>query len=143
MGRLKLLSKQWIVDEDNNIIIGEGRSEILELVQQTGSLNQVAKMLKMSYKAVWGKVKATEKALNARILDTDRKMGSQLTPEGRDLLERYNRLKKECLVEDDRIFSLFSQGSPDTELGKFPAAFGAEFLFYLLHGYSPIWRRSG
>jgi molybdate transport system regulatory protein len=105
MGHFKLLSKQWIVDEDNNIIIGEGRSEILELVEQTGSLNQVAKLLKMSYKAVWGKIKATEKALNARILDTDRKLGSHLTPEGRELLAKYNRLKKECMTEDDKIFN--------------------------------------
>ena len=104
MGHFKLLSKQWIVDEDNNIIIGEGRSEILELVEQTGSLNQVAKLLKMSYKAVWGKIKATEKALNARILDTDRKLGSHLTKEGKELLEKYNKLKKECMAEDDRIF---------------------------------------
>jgi molybdate transport system regulatory protein len=104
MGHYKLLSKQWIVDEHNNIIIGEGRSEILELVEQTGSLNQVAKMLKMSYKAVWGKVKATEHAMNARILDTDRKLGSHLTEEGKELLAKYNRLKKECMAEDDRIF---------------------------------------
>ena len=104
MGHFKLLSKQWIVDEDNNIIIGEGRSEILELVEQTGSLNQVAKLLKMSYKAVWGKVKATEKAMNAKILDRDRKMGSHLTKEGKELLTKYNRLKKECIAEDDRIF---------------------------------------
>jgi len=112
MGHYKLLSKQWIVDENNNIIIGEGRSEILELVEQTGSLNQVAKMLKMSYKAVWGKIKATEKALNARILDTDRKLGSHLTPEGKELLAKYNRLKKECIAEDDRIFqSIFKNDS--------------------------------
>jgi len=110
MGHYKLLSKQWIVDEDNNIIMGEGRSEILELVDQTGSLNQVAKMLKMSYKAVWGKIKATEKAMNARILDTDRKFGSHLTEEGRELLAKYNRLKKECMAEDDRIFrSIFEK----------------------------------
>lgn len=116
MGHFKLLSKQWIVDEDNNIIIGEGRSEILELVEQTGSLNQVAKMLKMSYKAVWGKVKATEKALNARILDTDRKMGSHLTREGKDLLAKYNRLKKECIAEDDRIFrAIFEKETPEGE----------------------------
>lgn len=113
MGHFKLLSKQWIVDEDNNIIIGEGRSEILDLVEKTGSLNQVAKMLKMSYKAVWGKVKATEKAMKARIIDTDRKLGSHLTPEGKELLSKYSRLKKECMTEDDRIFrEIFEKDLP-------------------------------
>jgi molybdate transport system regulatory protein len=113
MGHFKLLSKQWIVDENNNnIIIGEGRSEILELVDSTGSLNQTAKLLKMSYKAVWGKIKATEKAMNAKIVDTDRKLGSHLTAEGRELLRKYNQLKKECVAGDDRIFkSIFEKES--------------------------------
>lgn len=116
MGHFKLLSKQWVVDEDNKIIIGEGRSEILELVEQTGSLNQVAKILKMSYKAVWGKIKATEKAMNARILDTDRKLGSHLTAEGKELLAKYNRLKKECMAEDDRIFrAIFKKDQSESE----------------------------
>jgi molybdate transport system regulatory protein len=110
MGHFKLLSKQWIVDENNNIIIGEGRSEILELVDSTGSLNQVAKLLKMSYKAVWGKIKASERAMNATIVDTDRKLGSHLTKEGKELLAKYNRLKKECMAEDDKIFrSIFEK----------------------------------
>jgi molybdate transport system regulatory protein len=113
MGHFKLLSKQWIVDENNNIIIGEGRSEILELVESTGSLNQVAKLLKMSYKAVWGKIKATERAMNVTIVDTDRKLGSHLTKEGKELLAKYNRLKKECLAEDDKIFkSIFEKETP-------------------------------
>jgi molybdate transport system regulatory protein len=116
MGHFKLLSKQWIVDENNNIIIGEGRSEILESIEGTASLNQTAKLLKMSYKAVWGKIKATERAMGATIVDTDRKLGSHLTKEGKELLEKYNRLKKECMAEDDRIFkSIFDKDTSKSE----------------------------
>ena len=102
---VKLLSKQWIVDENNNIIIGEGRKEIFETIERTGSINQTAKVMKMSYKGVWSKIKATEEHINMKIVDADRKLGSKLTPEGVDLLNKYNRLKKECLKEDDRIFN--------------------------------------
>jgi molybdate transport system regulatory protein len=110
MSHFKLLSKQWIVDEEDNIIMGEGRRKILELVEQTGSLNQTAKMLKMSYKAVWGKIKATERAMNIKIVDTDRKLGSHVTEEGKALLMKYKRLKKECTAEDDRLFkSIFDK----------------------------------
>ena len=105
MRSLKLLSKQWVVDENNNIIIGEGRKEILETIERTGSLNQTAKVMKMSYKGVWSKIKTTEGYLNARIVDTDRKLGSRLTEEGRELLKKYNQLKKKCLEADDRIFN--------------------------------------
>jgi len=57
---LKLESRQWIVDNHGDIIIGEGRKEILEHIEKTGSMNQTAKLMKMSYKGVWSKIKATE-----------------------------------------------------------------------------------
>jgi molybdate transport system regulatory protein len=105
MPELKLRSSQWIVDEHNNIIIGNGRAEILKNIEQTGSINQTAKVMKMSYKAVWSKIKATEKHLDTRIVHTDRKEGSRLSREGKELLEKYRRLKKECISVDDKIFS--------------------------------------
>jgi molybdate transport system regulatory protein len=104
MGPIRLLSKQWIVDENGKIIIGEGRREILETIERTGSLNRTAKIMKMSYKGVWSKIKATEAHMNIKIVHTDRKLGSRLTKEGKELLEKYNLMKKECLKADDRIF---------------------------------------
>ncbi|MFO7556303.1 MAG: LysR family transcriptional regulator [Desulfobacterales bacterium] len=104
MVELKLRSSHWIVDENDNIIIGEGRMEILEHVENTGSINQAAKMMKMSYKAVWSKIKYTEKHLNTKIVHTDRKTGSRLTKEGKDLLKKYRLLKKKCMLADDKIF---------------------------------------
>ena len=104
MAKLKLRSSQWIVDEDNNIIIGKGRAEILENIEKTGSINQTAKMMQMSYKAVWSKIKATEKHMNACIVHTDRKEGSRLSQTGKDLLSKYKLLKTQCMSADDKIF---------------------------------------
>jgi molybdate transport system regulatory protein len=104
MVKFKLKSSQWIVDENDNIIIGEGRMKILEHVENTGSINQAAKMMKMSYKAVWSKIKYTEKHLNAKIVHSDKKAGSRLTGEGKNLLEKYRTLKKKCMMADDKIF---------------------------------------
>jgi molybdate transport system regulatory protein len=36
-------------------------------------------VMKMSYKAVWSKIKATEKHLNIKIVHADRKDGSSLS----------------------------------------------------------------
>jgi molybdate transport system regulatory protein len=104
MAKLKLKSSQWIVDKDNNIIIGKGRAEILENIEKTGSINQTAKMMKMSYKAVWSKIKATEKHMNACIVHTDRKEGSRLSQDGKELLKKYKLLKAQCMSADDKIF---------------------------------------
>jgi molybdate transport system regulatory protein len=105
MKKLKLRSAQWIVDEHNNIIIGKGRADILENIERTGSINQAAKVMKMSYKAAWSKIKATEKHLQAQIVHADRKEGSRLSKEGKELLENYKRLKDQCMTADDKIFS--------------------------------------
>lgn len=104
MAKLRLKSSQWIVDEHDNPIIGKGRMEILDNIEKTGSINQTAKMMKMSYKAVWSKIKTTEKSLDTVIVHTDRREGSRLSREGKELLEKYRLLKKECLSADDEVF---------------------------------------
>ena len=101
---LRLRSRQWIVDEQGNIVFGEGRSKILETLEKTGSINKTAKVLRMSYKGVWSKIKASEEHLKAKIVTTDKKKGTKLTKEGKELLEKYRILKAQCLAEEDRIF---------------------------------------
>ena len=56
MASMALRSRQWLVNEDGSIIMGEGRKEILENIEKTGSLNKTAKVMKMSYKGVWSKI---------------------------------------------------------------------------------------
>jgi len=105
MVQLKLRSSYWIVDAEGNIIIGKGRAEILKNIEKTGSINQAAKVMKMSYKGVWSKIKATEKHLKQSIVHADRKEGSRLTRQGKELLEKYNQLEKKCMSSDDKIFT--------------------------------------
>jgi len=105
MTTLKLRSSHWIVDDEGNIIIGRGRAEILANIEKTGSINQTAKVMKMSYKGVWSKIKATEEHLNRKVVHADRKAGSRLTRYGRELLEQYKLLEKKCTASDDKIFS--------------------------------------
>ena len=104
MKKLKLKSSYWIVNERNQIIIGKGRMEILDNIEQTGSINQAAKKMRMSYKAVWSKIKFTEKHLNVKIVNADKKTGTRLTREGKNLLENYRRLHDKCIITDNKIF---------------------------------------
>jgi molybdate transport system regulatory protein len=105
MAKLQLRSRHWVVNEEGDIIIGEGRCAILENIEKTGSLNQTAKVMKMSYKGVWSKIKVTEEYLKIRLVATDKKRGSRLTEEGKDLLEKYHQLKERCLQADDKVFT--------------------------------------
>ena len=104
MTSLRLKSRHWVVDDKGNIIMGEGRREILENIEKTGSINKTAKLMKMSYKGVWSKIKASENYMNAKIVETNKKRGSSLTKEGKALLDKYIHLKEECTTADDDIF---------------------------------------
>jgi len=104
MQSVRLRSRQWLEDSNGNIIIGEGRQRIFELVEETGSINQAAKLMKMSYRGVWGKIKATESHLNKKIVLTERRHGSRLTEDGKKLLMDYTRLKEDCQKVDEKIF---------------------------------------
>ncbi len=104
MSSFRLKSRHWVVDEKGRIIIGEGRREILENIERTGSINLTAKIMKMSYKGVWSKIKATEEYMKAKIVQSNRKQGSSLTKEGKELLRNYGALKEKCLKADDKAF---------------------------------------
>jgi len=104
MKGFKLKSSHWIVDHDDRIVMGEGRMAILDRIEETGSINQAAKSLKMSYKTAWSKIKSTESHLKIKIVDPDKNLGTRLTPEGKKLLEHYRKLKKMCMAADDRAF---------------------------------------
>ena len=84
--------------------MGNGRMEILDFIDRTGSINQTSKEMKMSYKAVWSKIKSTENNFKKPIVHSDKKTGTRLTDEGRKLLEKYKQLKTRCIQADDTIF---------------------------------------
>ena len=104
MQGFKLKSSHWIVDHDDRIVMGEGRMAILDRIESTGSINQAAKALHMSYKTAWSKIRSTETHLKIKIVDTDKNLGTRLTREGKQLLEQYRKLKKSCVAADDKVF---------------------------------------
>jgi molybdate transport system regulatory protein len=110
MLKVRLKSRQWLEDPKGNIIMGEGRKRIFELIEQTGSINQTAKLMRMSYRGVWGKIRATEEHLNMTIVVTERRHGSRLSNDGKKLLRDYAQLKDECQKADEKIFETIFKG---------------------------------
>jgi len=93
-----------LVSEDGEIIMGKGRMDILTSIEDTGSINKTAKALNMSYKSVWSKIRSTEEHFGQAVVHADRVTGTVLTEAGRDLLQRYRKLTRQCRAADDGIF---------------------------------------
>ena len=108
---LKLKSSQWIVDLKNRIVMAEGRLALLEAIVATGSINQAAKLMKMSYKSAWSKIRTTETHLKTKIVHSDRSQGTRLTPAGWELLQKYKQMKQQCMASDDAIFESIFQAA--------------------------------
>lgn len=107
---LKLQSTQRIVNDRNRIVMAEGRMALMEHIVATGSINQAAKRMKMSYKSAWSKIRSTEKHLGKKIVVSSTATGTRLTPDGEALLHQYRELKKACIQADDALFERWFNG---------------------------------
>lgn len=76
----------WL-EREGGMLFGLGRVQLLELVDKLGSLNQAAKAVGMSYRAAWGRIKASEEKLGAPLLaEASGRRGYELTPLARTLM---------------------------------------------------------
>lgn len=98
--------KIWVEDDHGNVVFGEGRYRILEAIERLHSLQGAAKELKMSYRALWGRIKASEKRTGEKLVMRDGR-GSKLTPLAKQLMDRYQNLQTGIQNESDIGFSKF------------------------------------
>ena len=105
---LRVRSKIWIENDQGKLVIGTGRLRILEAIMEVGSIKKAARRLKQPFRAVWGKIRATEERCGFKIVETTSE-GSKLTREGLELLWTYTRLRTRCEKFADAQFGeLFS-----------------------------------
>ncbi|MCX5871720.1 MAG: LysR family transcriptional regulator [Deltaproteobacteria bacterium] len=100
---LRVRSKIWIQNDDAKLVIGTGRLKILEAILELGSMNKAAQKLKQPFRAVWGKIRATEERCGFKLV-TATKEGTRLTREGLELLWAYTRLRNRCEKYTDAQF---------------------------------------
>jgi molybdate transport system regulatory protein len=80
----------WL-ERGGGTIFGMGRLQLLERIEACGSLKAAAAELGMSYRAAWGKLKASEEALGMALIEKvgGNKSGCSLTAEGQALAQAY------------------------------------------------------
>jgi molybdate transport system regulatory protein len=82
--------KLWL-QRENEVLLGLGRAQLLKKVEELGSLKKAAEELGMSYRAAWGRMKRTEKAMGFVMLEAAgaKRDGCRLSPAGRDAVAAF------------------------------------------------------
>jgi molybdate transport system regulatory protein len=90
---VRIHQKVWL-EESGRVLFGEGRQQLLQAVEETGSLAGAARELNMSYRAAWGRLKASEERLGFALVERDQggRRSMRLTQRARELMEAYRRL---------------------------------------------------
>lgn len=92
------------------VFFGSGRVFLLKGIEEHGSLKKAAEAMGMSYRAAWGKIKATEKVLGVQLIEKQagNKCGYTVTEEGRVLMEKFEqwffRVEEQAALLAEDIF---------------------------------------
>lgn len=80
----------WL-ESGGELYFGMGRAQLLVLVDRLGSIKKAAESLGMSYRAAWGKLQQSERALGVKLLEQRgaKCEGLRLTPEARAMVDAY------------------------------------------------------
>lgn len=108
LSRMRARFKLWI-EEDEKLIFSGWRAELLEAIEETGSLSEAASRLKIHFRSAWGRVHEMEQRLGVKLVETRvggaGGGGARLTPAGSDLLRRYRQLDADLAAEVERRFA--------------------------------------
>lgn len=99
---MEIKHKLWL-EKNGRVIFGPGRFELLEAVEECQSLSAAAKKLKMSYRAAWGRLRASEERLGMPLVElTDNRQGMRLTDEAKKMKDAFVELEKKlnALLEE-------------------------------------------
>ena len=68
---LYVKTKIWIENEDQELLFGKGKTELIELIEQEGSIAKAAEKIGMNYKKAWSHIKILQKNIAAELFPTD------------------------------------------------------------------------
>ena len=92
---MKINHKIWL-EKDGKVIFGKGRDELLKAIDECRSLNAAAKKLNMSYRAAWGRLKASEERMGIKLVEVDGTgKGMHLTVQARQMISTFDKLDEQ------------------------------------------------
>jgi len=110
--------KVWIEDDKSNLVFGGGKTEILEYINETGSIAEAAQRIGLNYKKTWSHIQILEKYIEDSLVITQKGGGEQggttLTPKAKEIIENYKLLQKDVKeYTKERFIELFENSKTD------------------------------
>ena len=112
------MTRVFILDEQRERFFGEGPCRLLRGIEQYGSLRASAASMGMAYTKALRLMKHAEVALGMplarKTIGGKHGGGSELTPEGKEFLRKYEEYRTRCTEANRRIFEeIFSSQSKE------------------------------
>lgn len=108
---MKVQTKITFFDENNNKFFGEGPARLLHAIEEQGSLRTAALSMNMAYTKALKILKNAENTLGfpltTRTIGGKSGGGSQLTPEGKEWLTRYENYRDACIQANQQLYLEF------------------------------------
>jgi molybdate transport system regulatory protein len=86
------------IDLGGEAALGPGKAQLLELIDEKGSIRAAAAAMDMSYRRAWLLLQETEAIMGAPVVVTEtggaRGGGARLTALGRDVIRRYRAIER-------------------------------------------------
>lgn len=94
--KMVVKTKIWIENGDGKMLFGKGKTEILEAIDEVGSIKRASEILDMNYKKCWSHLKVLEDNLKEELFLTKQGgSGTELLPRTLELIAAYRELQKE------------------------------------------------
>jgi len=112
--------KVWIDDDSDNLIFGGGKTQILEYIDELGSISEAAKKVGMNYKKAWTHIKILQEFLEDELVVTQKggkgQGGTVLTPKAKEVVRTFKTLQNDIKIYTQQRYEELFIGKNDTIL---------------------------
>jgi len=105
--RCKVIVKFSNSEDRSSLGFGRGIVQLLEGVEELGSINRATNAMGMAYSKAWKIINSIEKEFGIRLVDRDGARGSAITEEARTFIARYKEALAAADAAAQEVFSRY------------------------------------